>query len=164
MKVEIHYELYFPAQPGEKIQTMTESSVINIPKYVEPQEMWVVRDTTGEMNIILSDFQPDHPKWPGKVKGWPLPTLAYRRERADIVIRATQSDIKAVEDLFNGMKNKPNETAKEMWQFSEKYNRSSIEGYAGYTDKNYQNSLIRHLGESLAEGKKTMKSLEANRP
>jgi hypothetical protein len=35
-------------------------------------ELWVLRGADGSMSVVSSDFQPDHPNWPGRVKDWPV--------------------------------------------------------------------------------------------
>lgn len=164
MKVEIHYELYFPAQPGENIRTSIESSVIDIPQYVTPQELWVVRDAQGTMSVILSNFQPDHPSWPGNVKGWPIPSLAFQRERADIYIHMSEGLIDALQELSDGMKDAPDKTAKGMWEQNEQYDRKANIGYNGYQDKKYQKFLTDDFHDSLIEEKENLKKLKAARP
>lgn len=164
LTVKLDYKLYFPNPSGGNIQTSKEAAVIDIPQYVNPEEVWVVRDAKGGMSIVLSNFQPDHSQWPGKVKGWPVPSLAYHRERADIYITNARGAVEAIQELSDDMEKAPAKTAKEMWEFSEKYDREAILGYTGYEDKRYQDFLIKDFRESLARSKDTLKDLEAARP
>lgn len=164
LKVKLDYTLYFPNPSGGDIRTSKEAAVIEIPQYVNPEEIWVVRDAKGSMSIVLSNFQPDHSQWPGKLKGWPVPTLEYHRERADIVIATERSGLKAVQSLLQGMRTSPDQTAKRSWEFAEEYDREAIVGYKGYQDKNYQNFLIEDLEKSIKESEVRLKILEAERP
>ena len=164
MKVKLDYELYFPDPTGGRARKTRNAEVVAVPQYINPEELWLVRSARGDMSIVLSNFQPDHPKWPGSVKGWPVPTLAYHRERADIYIRESKGYIQALEELSEEMQRIPDETAKGMWELAEKYNRKSIVGYAGYGDKKYQKFLIDDFDKSLAEEKISLKNIEAARP
>lgn len=164
MKVKLNFELYFPNPTGGDARTTRNTEMVDIPQYVNPEELWLVRSANGDMRIVLSNVQPDHPKWPGVIKGWPVPTLAYHRERADIYIRDSRSYIKALQELSRDMRNIPDETAKRMWELAEKYDKQSIDGYAGYTDKKYQKYLVDDFDKSLAEEKINLKNLEVNRP
>jgi hypothetical protein len=164
LKINLDYKLYFPNPSGGDIRTAKTAAVIDIPQYARPEEIWLVRDAQGAMGIILSNVQPDHPQWPGKVKGWPVPTLAYQRERTDIVIATERSGLKAVQSLLQGMRTSPDQTAKRSWEFAEEYDREAIVGYKGYQDKNYQNFLIEDLEKSVKESEVRLKILEAERP
>jgi len=164
LTVKLDYKLYFPNPSGGNIRTSKEAAVIDIPRYVNPEELWVVRDAKGGMSIVLSNVQPDHSQWPGKEKGWPVPTLAFQREHADIVIATERSGLKAVQSLLQGMRHSPEQTAKRSWEFAEEYDRESIVGYKGYQDKNYQTFLIEDFERSVKESEVRLKILEAERP
>jgi hypothetical protein len=164
MKVKIDFNVYHPRLPDGSLPKTTSSTLADIPQYNQPQELWVVRDVEGKMTIVISNFEPDHPKWSGKVKGWPIPSLAYRRERIDIMIETARSNLEAVQNLYSGMKKTPNETAKRLWKFSEEYDQKEIIGYKGYYDKKYQQFLIEDLSKSLIDARLTLKHLEEERP
>lgn len=164
LKVKLEYVLYFPDPVTGDIPTTHNAAIIDIPQYAKPEEMWVVRDEQGVMNVILSNVQPDHPKWPGAVKGWPVPTLAYYRERADIEINGSKGYINALQELYDGMRTTPDQTAKEIWENAEKYKPKEIAGYSGYLDKKYHDFLLADLSKSLKEEKENLKKLEAARP
>jgi hypothetical protein len=164
MKVKIDFNVYHPRLPDGSLPKTTSSTLADIPQYGQPQELWVVREVDGKMTIVISNFEPDHPKWPGTVKGWPVPSLAYKRDRADIYIRNSKGYIRAFQELSDGMRDTPDATSKEMWDFAEEYDRESVVGYSGYKDKRYRKSLVDRFRKSLAEEKITLRKLEAARP
>jgi hypothetical protein len=164
MKVKIDFTVYFPRRPDGSWPKTTNSTLADVPQYSQPQELWVVRDVEGKMTIVVSNFEPDHPKWPGAVKGWPVPSIAYQRDRADIYIRNRKGYIRAFEELSEGMRDHPDTTAKEMWEFAEEYDRETLVGYSGYKDKRYQEYLLDRFNKSLAEDRITLRKLEAARP
>jgi len=59
----------------------------------KPGELWVVRQADGSFGVVSSDYQPDHAKWPGAVKGWPVPTLEYKRKSFDVYINVAEGDV-----------------------------------------------------------------------
>jgi hypothetical protein len=164
LKVKIDFTVYLPRRPDGTLPKTTDAALADIPQYSQPQELWVVRDVEGKMVIVISNFEPDHPKWPGAVKGWPVPSLAYKRDRADIYIRNRKGYIRSLQKLSDGMVHDPDVTAKGMWELSQEYERESLVGYSGYKDKRYQKFLIDDLNKSLAEDKIILKKLEAARP
>jgi hypothetical protein len=42
--------------------------------------VWVQLLPGGKVVLVVSRYDPDHPSWPGEVKGWPVPTLEFRRQ------------------------------------------------------------------------------------
>lgn len=55
---------------------------VPVPPYT-PRDMgtvWVQLLPGGKVVLVVSRYDPDHPSWPGEVKGWPLPTLEFRRQ------------------------------------------------------------------------------------
>jgi Protein of unknown function (DUF3304) len=55
---------------------------VPVPPYT-PQDMgtvWVQLLPGGKVVLVVSRYDPDHPSWPGEVKGWPVPTLEFRRQ------------------------------------------------------------------------------------
>ena len=164
LKVKLDYDLYFPNPTGGNVRSTKNTEVIDIPRYVKPEELWLVRDVQGGMSIILSNFQPDHPQWPGRMKGWPVPTLAYHQERADIYILDSKGTIRDLQELSRDMQRNPEETAKGIWELADKYRKDSLAGFSGYKDKRYQKFLIDDFNKSLAEERLNLEKLEANRP
>ena len=42
--------------------------------------VWVQLLPGGKVKLVVSSYSPNHALWPGEVKGWPLPTVEYRRK------------------------------------------------------------------------------------
>jgi hypothetical protein len=64
----------------EKLPTIQHR--VPVPPYT-PQDMgtvWVQLLPGGKVVLVVSRYDPDHPSWPGEVKGWPVPTLEFRRQ------------------------------------------------------------------------------------
>jgi hypothetical protein len=163
-KVKIAFKLIESTQSDRNLPEDETVVLVEIPQYGEPQDLWVLRDARGSLSIIISKFRPDHPKWPGKFKGWPVPSLAYQRESADIAIEKRKNYIDLFKKLSDEMRSDPDKTAKRMWEISEEYDRASIVGYAGYKDKNYQKFLIRKYTNAFEASKKMLKQMQADRP
>ena len=164
LKVKIDFTVYLPRRPDGTLPKTTNSTLADIPQYQQPQELWVVRDAEGRVLIVISNVEPDHPKWPWKIKGWPVPSLAYKRERADLYIKLKKEDISNSQELSDEMRNAPEKTAKRRWESSLEFNRSSLEGFSGYKDKRFQKYLIDDFAKTLEEDKKILQELQKARP
>ena len=56
---------------------------VPVPSYT-PRDMgtvWVQLLPGGKVVLVVSRYDPDHPSWPGEVKGWLVPTLEFRRQK-----------------------------------------------------------------------------------
>jgi len=53
----------------------------DIPPYPDgnPGQLWAALYPDGSVEAISSNFSPPHANWPGKIKGWPRPSIAYQR-------------------------------------------------------------------------------------
>ena len=65
----------------EKIPLRTHE--LEVPRYEEPATLWVQILDGGKLAAVVSRYDPPHANWPGAVKGWPRPSLEYRRMRWD---------------------------------------------------------------------------------
>jgi hypothetical protein len=120
--VEIHTIRWLdkpPDQPEKAIEEINETHRVEVPKYVDgkPGELWVVRQADGTFAVVSSDYQPDHAKWPGAVKGWPVPTLEYRRKLVDVYIKIEEDSVNKFQDAVTELETAPARLATEAWEF-----------------------------------------------
>jgi hypothetical protein len=150
----------------ESLHEVNATDSVEVPQYADgkPGELWVLRAADGAISLVSSDFQPDHPKWPGKVKGWPVPSLAYQREQWDKYIDHEKGWVKLHEDLLGQLAATPELRAKEAWAFKLEHDRMSLAGYRGPEDAKFRDSLFRDYEEGLKRSKHQLQELERGRP
>lgn len=139
---------------------------VEIPTYPQgkPGELWVLRAADGTMGLVSSDFQPDHPNWPGKFKGWPVPSLAYQRERWDLYINHQMGFIRGLEQLSRELDSDPDSAAKNEWEHSLEYDKKSLKGFDGPADARYRRRLKQEYEQGLKETWAEVKRLQKGRP
>ena len=164
LKVKLDTMHWFTLKPDDNLKEVRESNVVDIPSYAKPSEIWVLRQSDGKSTIVVSDFQPDHVSWPGKIKGWPVPSLAYQRERWDIYIKQEESNIRTAQALLDELKKNPNQAAKESWIFAMEYHPKSLREFTGYNDKKYQEFLYIDNDKWRKESITKAKQLKDERP
>lgn len=140
--------------------------LVEVPRYADgkPGELWVLRTADGSMDIVSSDLQPDHPKWPGKVKGWPIPSLAYQRERWDLYIVHQQGFLHAYTGLQEKLRSSPNEAAQEAWTHALKYEKESLANFSGPDDPKYKKMLKEDYEKGIQEIVAEISRLRKGRP
>ena len=166
IKVSIQSKHWVGKSADNSLHNINSTQLVEIPQYADgkPGELWVLRDTDGSMNIVSSDFQPDHPKWPGKAKGWPVPSLAYQRERWDLYIKVQMGYVSTFETLIKDYATSPDKTAQEDWDVSIKNDRKSLAGFSGPGDPSYRVQLKREYEQGLIRTQAELTRLQRERP
>lgn len=143
LKVHVRTRHWLPERPDGKLPEVVEERVVDVPEYAgdAPGEIWVLRGEDGKISIVSSDYQPDHPKWPGKVKGWPVPSLEYRRERWEIYRKYEEDGVLLYESLIKELDGKPQERASDAWAHDSQYDKPSLKEFSGPQDPRYVSSL-----------------------
>lgn len=101
-------------QPGIKVKIKIldtnrnpyKEEIVDLPPYVDgkPGRIWAVLYQDGSVEVLSSEYGPPHAKWPGKVKGWPVPTVEYRRKLWEREINATRHSIEVSKRLLSDPK------------------------------------------------------------
>lgn len=54
---------------------------IEIPPYQgHPSTLWIVIYPDQQIAAYATNYDPSNPNWPGKIKGWPVPSVEYQRK------------------------------------------------------------------------------------
>ncbi|MDB5935882.1 MAG: hypothetical protein JWQ01_3226 [Massilia sp.] len=166
LKVSIRYTHYVGKLADKSLHDVVENQLIDVPRYADgkPGELWVLRTATGALDLVSSDFQPDHPKWPGRVKGWPVPSLAYQRERWDLYITHEKGGVKLYEKLLGQLNSAPDQEAAEAWDYSLENDRKALVGFSGPTDVKFRSQLRFEYEEGLKRSRQQLEQLTRGRP
>jgi hypothetical protein len=143
-----------------------EEHVAELPLYADgkPGELWVLRKADGSISLVSSDYQPDHRKWPGKVKGWPVPSLEYRRERWELVRKHEAGGVQLYISMLDELEKKPGLRANEDWEVAKEYDRESIKGFSGPDDPKYREKLRKEYTEGLERSKRLLTDVMRAKP
>jgi hypothetical protein len=166
IKIEIRSTHWLPKLPDRTLPEVKRVDVVELPPYGlgKAGDLWVLRSSEGAMSIVSTDLQPDHQKWPGAVKGWPIPSLAFQREHHDLLISLVESDIRAAEEMQREYQKDPERSAAESWVLFQKYSHEESKGFAGPKDPKFINHLIQTTASNLKVDRLKMKSLKESRP
>ncbi len=166
IKVSIQSRHWLGKNADDSLHFINGSHLVEVPPYVDgrPGELWVLRAADGRLEIVSSDAQPDHPNWPGKVKGWPVPSLAYQRDRWDLYINVQIGYVDAYETLIKDFATSPDRTAQEDWDVSMKNDRKSLAGFSGPDDPSYRVRLKREYEQGLIRTQAELSRLRRERP
>ncbi|MEH6433916.1 DUF3304 domain-containing protein [Massilia sp. DD77] len=135
--------------------TVDKVHTVELPPYADGKagELWVMRTAEGGLEVVSSDLQPDHPQWPGKVKGWPEPSLEFQRKHWALLhgyaIQAVEDNISLLEEL----KRTPHAAITKSWKFDRQYRHDEIANFSGPEDPRYADYLENRYKEGLQQSK-----------
>ena len=166
IKVEIRTTQWLRRLPDGTLPEVKKTEVVEVPPYADgvPGEVWVLRSPDGVMSVLSSKFQPDHPKWPGKIKGWPVPSIEFRREYWELLKKHEEEGVDDYLALLKDVESKPQEVAKQFWETDQKYDKAAIKEFSGPDDPKYLVHLKTQFREGLVRSRKSLDDLMRQRP
>jgi hypothetical protein len=80
-----------------------ESHTVEIPPYPDgiPGDVWPMRLPDGSAAVVVSTYMPDHPKWNGPIKGYPVPSKEYQKVLWEKEVERTKHSIENSKFLLN---------------------------------------------------------------
>ncbi|GAB3459531.1 hypothetical protein GCM10027321_17500 [Massilia terrae] len=166
IKVRIRLTHWLPKDKDGHLPEVIAEQTAEVPPYVDgkPGELWVLRGEDGTVSVVSSDYQPDHPRWPGQVKGWPVPSLEYRRTRWELIRHYKKTDVDLFVTLLDQLKKDPNKRAAEAWADAEQYDRASVAKFSGPQDPRYLAYLNEEYKQGLMDSTRELQRFEETRP
>lgn len=163
-KVRLTTTHWLKKRPDGSLPEVTEQHEVDVPEYAEAGELWVIRDSKGKISVVSSNVQPDHPAWPGKVKGWPVPSVEYQRERWEIYREVEEAHVNAFASLIKEFELDPVKRAKEAWEFDREYSPKEIAGFEGPNDPRYSEHLKQRYISGLKRSKGDLEKIMRAKP
>ena len=164
--VEIRTTQWLRRLPDGTLPEVKKTEVVEVPPYAEgvAGEMWVLRLPDGAMSVLSSNFQPDHPKWPGKIKGWPVPSIEFRREYWELLKKHEEGGVEDYLALLRDVEKNPQEVAKQFWETGQKYDEAAIKEFSGPDDPRYIVYLKHKFDRGLEQSRFLLDQLMKERP
>ena len=166
LKAEVRATIWLEPTQENTLPSVKKRYVFDIPAYEQGKaaELWVLRTGDDELSVVLSDLQPDHPEWPGKIKGWPVPSLEYRRVIHARFLKEAQSDVELSEQSLADLKNRPVEHGREMWEHRMLSEAKALKIYKGPADPAFLASLREEYRSGLVYSQEKLKRVKEVQP
>lgn len=166
IKVQVLTTHWLPKRSDGSLPEVKETHVVEVPQYPDekPGELWVLRTEGGGVSVISSDVQPDHEKWPGKIKGWPVPSLEYQRERWELLRENKEVFVRNYMHLLDELDKSPRTRAATAWEYARENEPESLKGFSGPDDPKYILALKKDYSEGLERTKKDLDAYTETRP
>src|SRR6478672_5904775 len=149
-----------------KYEEVRETVTVDVPQYKGSKgDLYVLRHADGKYEVVVSDVQPDHKEWPGKMKGVPVPSIEYQRDRWDLHLELAKSSLYHSENRLAEFKKNPVKDYEENWESMYKYDRRTLEKnrFNGPSDPNFQAYTRREIQEHIKLYKEKVQQLEKGR-
>ena len=161
-------------QPGIKVRVQifdtnrkeVKDEIVDLPPYVDgkPGQLWAVLHQDGNVEVFSSEYGPPHAKWPAKVKGWPVPTVEYRRKLWERDLELKKIDVRAATQLLQDLKVNPEKELKESWEYKKRYREKDLEQFSGPNDPAYKKYLQKRYEQYLENSQKDVEDWMKRKP
>lgn len=162
IRVTVQSTHWLPKTDRGELPQVEKLYTVDVPAYPEGAgELWILRTTEGEIELVISNVEPDHSKWPGKVKGWPEPSLAYQRERWELYRNRAEGNVDLYRELLEHLRTYTKAHLQNGWDFDLEYHPEFKTKFSGPDDPAYaaykKNSYVEGLQRSEEELKRLLK-------
>jgi hypothetical protein len=166
IKLQIRTTHWLKARPDGSLPEIKQAHVVEVPKYVDgkPGELWVLRNADGSVGVVSSDFQPDHAQWPGKVKGWPVPSLEYQRERWELFRKYEADGLSSFLAAAADLAADPEKHSKKTWAHTQQYYPDELVGFSGPDDPKYRQFLKKQYEADVERSRQLLKNVMDAKP
>lgn len=166
IKLQIRTTHYLQQRPAETVVESRKMHAVEVPKYTDgtPGELWVLMNGDGSVNVVSSDLQPDHAQWPGKVKGWPIPSIEYQRERWELYRKHEANGVASYMSALADLEKDPEKKMREAWNVRKEHFPKDITEFTGPDDPMFRKSLQKEYEEGLERSQKLLKNVMDARP
>ena len=166
LKAEVRATLWILPTPDHDLTSVKKSYALDIPAYDlgNVPELWILRTADNVFSLVASNFQPNHPDWPGKIKGWPVPSVEYRRVIHARYLKEAESDVSLYEGMLAGLKNQPVEHGKRVWEHRLVSEADTLKAYKGSRDAAFLAMLRAEYETGLVEAKNKLQKVAAAQP
>jgi hypothetical protein len=166
IKAQIHSWHRFPSSPDGSRPGTDKFYTIEVPRYSngKPGDLWVIRAIDGTLSVISSDLAPDDPQWPGKIRGWPVRPLEYRRKDWELMKVWAEDGVNTASYWLAQLDEHPGEATKMGWEDARRNRPLTLNEFSGPDDPQYLVHLKKGYEDKLIYSKNELKKLSEQRP
>ena len=166
LKVRVRSTHWLPKNDKGELPEVEKVYTVDVPPYANGKvgELWVLRISDGRIEVVSTDLQPDHPQWPGKVKGWPVPSKEYMRERWALYVKLAEELVDNNRKLIDELVSAPEETRLAAWKLDSMNFRDEVASFKGPSDPAYGLYLKNRYKEDLRKSVVRLEELKKAKP
>lgn len=163
-KVRLTTTHWLKKRPDGSLPQVTQEHEVEVPEYAEAGELWVIRNSAGKISVVSSNVQPDHPSWPGNIKGWPIPSMEHQRERWELYRIHEAGYVELYESSLAELRKNPEAHARKSWEYEREHGADEIAKFTGPTDPRYITRLQNEYSDGLNRSKARLEEVMRAKP
>lgn len=164
--VKVHSTHWLPKTATGELPEVEKIYTVEVPAYPNGSvgELWVLRTAEGTVELVTSNVEPGHPQWPGKVKGWPEPSLAYQRERWELYRKHAEGNVELYRERLEHLQIYKQAHLRNGWDFDSEHDREIIKKFSGPEDPAYAEYKKNRYVEGLRRSEEKLQQLIREKP
>ncbi|MBB6133734.1 hypothetical protein HD842_001845 [Massilia aurea] len=166
IQVQVQATHWTEKGPEKKLEEITQVHMVELPRFPDREvaALWVLRTKEGAIELVFSNVQPDHPDWSGRVKGWPEPSLEYRRERWELYRNLAEDSVENNRNLLSGLQAKSQQDLRKSWELHKRYNREEVSEFTGPEDPAFSAYLKKRYVDGLRHSELKLQQIFKAKP
>jgi hypothetical protein len=166
IQVQVQATHWTEKGPEKKLEEITQVHMVELPRFPDREvaALWVLRTKEGAIELVFSNVQPDHPDWSGRVKGWPEPSLEYRRERWELYRNLAEDSVENNRNLLSGLQAKSQQDLRKSWELHKRYNREEVSEFTGPEDPAFSAYLKKRYVDGLRHSELKLQQILKAKP
>ncbi len=92
--------------------------IVDLPPYDKSGkagDVWFINYPDGTVGVVSTAYRPNGDEWPGKIKGWPKPSLAFQRELWERDMRLAREALESSQESMTEFDRDPKQYLKKAW-------------------------------------------------
>ena len=144
--------------------TLDETILVDIPPYdaedIQHSAIWVEMLPDNRFDVVVSHVDPNHKDWPGDIKGWPVPSVEYRKKLARERLPDVEADLALFSSDLEKIRQGDEEVLKACWEVKKKSNSEDVDKYSSYLDPEFKAYSVERLEWRVGEIRKKVDRLK----
>ncbi|PIF77030.1 uncharacterized protein DUF3304 [Variovorax sp. 54] len=92
--------------------------IVDLPPYDKSGkagDVWFINYPDGTVGVVSTAYRPNGDEWPGKIKGWPKPSLAFQRELWERDMKLAREALEADQRSLDELRKDPQRYLERTW-------------------------------------------------
>ncbi len=91
--------------------------IVDIPRYEQAADVWFINYPDGTVGVVSTAYRPNGEGWPGKIKGWPKPSIEYQRQRWQLYMDDALSSLRLYTKNVETLRTDPQKHLQRRWNY-----------------------------------------------
>ena len=123
------------------------------------QLLWIQFLPNQQYRAIATDLDPTHPDFPSDMKGWPVPSVAFRHKLWVAEVDRVRSMVKLTSSSMSEMQEDNDDYWKNKWNYWSETSEVKANNFHGYQDERFRKYIKEIVASNLKYSKDRLEKL-----